>query len=54
MAWKKKRTGTELVSEMGGKIFPPCATKMFPPKPCHPARFVLGARDDVLSGPMTY
>ena len=52
--WLGKETNrNELVSEMA-KIFPPCATKMFPPKPCHPARFVLGARDDVLSGPMTY
>ena len=40
------------MSEMA-KIFPPnppSATKMFPPKPfLHPARFVLYARDDVLS-----
>ena len=49
---EKKRTGNELVNEMA-KIFPPCATKMFPPKPCHPPRFVLGARDDVLSGAMS-
>ena len=47
---EKKRTG-----EWNGKDLPATgATKMFPPKPCHPARFVLGARDDVLSGPMTY
>ena len=54
IARKRKQTGNELVSEMA-KIFPPCATKMFPPKPLPPtARFVFDARDDVLSGPMTY
>ena len=32
---KEKKTGNELVSENTemAKIFPPCATKMFPPKP---------------------
>ena len=38
---EKNRTGNELVSEMA-KIFPPCATKMFPPKPLPPSAFRFG------------
>ena len=38
---KKKKTGNELESENTemAKIFPPCATKMFPPKPLPPSAF---------------
>ena len=52
--WLGKETNKKRTGEWNGKDLPAMCDKMFPPKPCHPARFVLGARDDVLSGPMTY
>ena len=41
MARKRRKIGNELVSEDTemAKIFPPCATKMFPPKPLPPSAF---------------
>ena len=52
--WLGKETNRKRTGEWNGKDLPAMCDKMFPPKPCHPARFVLSARDDVLSGPMTY
>ena len=52
---EKKLMGNELVSENTemAKIFPPCATKMFPPKPFPPSAFrFVRARWRIRKGPI--